>query len=337
MQKLRCPRGGSVKRLTFSPDGDLLAGIGSTALYCWTRSRDWELTGLDDKGTITGLAFHPTGRTLAYAGIAPAWSAPAPPPPPPGAPVPSAWRRRFARETPRPFTGVHLYPLTGVEEFVPNRVRVPHPEGAVVAPLSWARGLAFTPDGRVLLAAHVESPGFVQSRVNVYHWHFTENDGVWQVANPLAAVGPSENGGALMCGYLALAGEWGVAVCPVAPATGLYVPDVRTATAVAVAPGSELVATYARGPVTVWHLRDAKPVAVITPWWSVSALALAPNGLTLAIGHTENAVSFWDAPTGAPGPQRNFGVGPVTGLAYAPDGLTLAIAGRDGVVVVDTE
>ena len=52
MQKLTCPRGGAA-HLTFSPDGDLLTALGPvasppalgvtpTAVYCWTRSRDWE-------------------------------------------------------------------------------------------------------------------------------------------------------------------------------------------------------------------------------------------------------------------------------------------------------
>ena len=43
MRKLVCPRGGAA-RLTFSPDGDLLAGLGHARLYCWTRSHDWELS-----------------------------------------------------------------------------------------------------------------------------------------------------------------------------------------------------------------------------------------------------------------------------------------------------
>src|SRR5206468_9045906 len=122
----------------------------------------------------TGVAFHPSGRTLAYAAIAPTWfaQAPPPPPPPPGAPPPSVWRRRFAREAPRPFTGVHLYPLTGIDEFVPNRLRVPTPENATVTAQRWARGLAFTPDGRALLAGFVDAPPFGRPRAHLSHWHF---------------------------------------------------------------------------------------------------------------------------------------------------------------------
>jgi WD40 repeat protein len=350
VQKLSCPRGG-VTHLTFSPDGDLLAGIGAigtrfshmsppTAVYCWTRSRDWEKTGLEHDGPVTGVAFHPTGRTLAYAGIARLGVAQAAPPPPPaGGPAPSIWRRRFAREALRPFTGVHLYSLTGTDEFVPNRVRVPQDEVTILSPDSWARGLVFTPDGRVLLSAHSERTGFSRTRANVYHWHFTEGEGVWRVADVVAAHGATERGGALVgASYLALAGQWGVAVCPVESPTGLYVPDVQSAGVVAVASGSELVAVREQGPLVVWHLRTAEPVArAKADPGAVTALAFAPDGATLAVGTAGKIVTFWNPLTGAYGPERDFDVGPVTALAYAPDGLTLAVAGRTGLVVVDTE
>ena len=72
MQKLTCPKGGA-SHLTFSADGDWLAGLGPadapTGLYCWTRSRDWAVTGLQKVGELTGIAFHPNSRTLAYAAI----------------------------------------------------------------------------------------------------------------------------------------------------------------------------------------------------------------------------------------------------------------------------
>ena len=351
MQKLSCPRGG-VSYVTFSPDGDILAGFAqnSNALYCWFRSRSWEKTGLEHSGPITGVAFHPTGRTLAYAGIArggffqprPAIvSSGAPASAAADAPAPSVWRRRFAHEAHRPFTGVLFYPLAEADEFVPNRVSVPQTEGAILQPHTWARGLAFTPDGRVLLAGQVELHGLLRARANLYHWHFTETGGIWRAADPVGGCGATEHGGALVGGYLGLTGAWGVAACPVEPATGLYVPDVRAANAVAVAPARELIATCAQGPVSVWHLRAGPPVATITTnsGWT-NALAFAPDGGTLAVGHGGTAggsVSFWEPLTGTAGPERDFGVGPVTALAYAPDGLTLAVAGRGGLVVVDTD
>lgn len=349
MYKLACPRGGA-QNLTFSPDGELLAALGPaavaptgpTAFYFWTRGSGWEVHGAEPrKARLTGLAVHPGGRTLAYAAISTSiWTTPSttpPPPAPPGAPPPSVWRRRFAREEPRPFTGIHLHPLTAIDEIVPNRLGIPPGENPVVRPDTWARGLAFTPDGGALLAGYTAAAGLTGVRAGLYHWHFTESDGVWLAANTVAAVGGTERGGAIVGGCLALAGSWGVAVLPVESGAGLYVPDVQTATAVAVAPGHELVATGRRSEASVWHLRSAEPVAAVAaPGW-VAALALSPDGQTLAAGHSGGTVSFWAARTGAPGPERDFGVGPVTSLAYAPDGLTLAVAGHRGVVVVDTD
>ncbi len=340
MQKIRGPRGG-VTYLTFSPDGDMLAGFGPDkhALYCWSRSRDWEMTGLEHDGPITGLAFHPSGRTLAYAAIGRMTTMQEPPVREVPAETPSVWRRRFARESPRSFTGVLLYALTGTDEFAPNRVRVPPAEGMILSPASWAHGLAFTPDGRVLLAGQVESLGVMRTRANIYHWHFAEEGGVWRVTDSVAGRGATENGGALVGGaYLALTGAWGVTVCPVAPASGLYVPAVHAAGTVAVAPGRELVAVSEYGSLTVWHLRSAAPVSKPEHTAGlVTAVAFSPDGGTLAAGHSGSAVTFWEPLTGGAGPERDFGVGPVTALAYAPDGLTLAVAGRAGLVVVDTD
>jgi WD40 repeat protein len=341
VQKLFCPRRG-VSHLAFSPDGDLLAGIGQTGLYCWLRSRNWEPSGLEHDGPITGLAFHPTGRTLAYAAYSHHGAAAAPPPPPPGAPVPSVWRRRFAHEYRRTFTGIHLYSLTGTDEFVPNRVRVPHIEGTVTLPGSWARGLAFAPDGRVLLAGHVEHSGFNSAPpVNVYHWHFTEEDGVWRVTEPVAAHAATERGGVRVDdSCVALAGRWGVAVCPcpIAPATDLFMLDVRAAGAVALAPARELVAAWMNGGLFVWHLRAGDPVTSANPLeHGCTALAYSPDGQTLAIGDARGVVRCWEPLTGASAPNRDYNVGEVTALAYAPDGLTLAVAGRTGLVVVDTD
>ncbi len=341
MQKLVCPRDG-VSCLTFSPDGDVLAGIGRpapdgrAAVLCWTRSLDWEITGIDHAGPITGLAFHPTGRTLAFAGISNSFwaTAVAPPARPPTATPPSVLRRQFAKEKPRPFTGIHFYPLTGIDEFVPNRAFVPRDENTPTAPDNWARGLAFTPDGRFMLAAHLRPSGFLRWQTSVFHWSLTERGGVWMLANPTAERGETADGAALVGGYLVLAGEWGVAVCPVES----FVPTVAGAKVVAVSARSEWVATSDGRGVTVWSLRRPQPVAgVRTEHGSVTALALAPDGPALAIGHASGAIVFADAATGAVLAERDFGVGWVTGLAYATDGLTLAVGGLKGVVVVDAE
>lgn len=346
MQKLTCPRGG-VTHLTFSPDGDLLAGLIPPTLtrnprvQCWTRSRDWAATGVEHRGPLTGLAFHPSGRTLAYAGISNSfWNPqPQPPAPRPVAAPPTAWHRRLAKETPRPFTGVHFYPLGEIDEFVPNRAYVPWEGDQAPRPDTWARGLAFTPDGRFMLAADVRPNGLFGSQVGVFHWHFNEGDGVWMLTETTAARGDTANGAALIGGWLALAGEWGCAACPLEPTTAeLFVPDVTAARAVAAAPRGELVATGDGAAAFVWSLRGRHPLATVsTAHGAPSVLAFAPDGRTLAVGHASGVTVLADTATGAVQAERDFGVGWVTALAFAPDGLTLAVGGGKGAVVVDAE
>jgi WD40 repeat protein len=118
------PRG--VSGLTFSPDGDMLAAVASDVVYCWTRGRNWEKSGLKfEPGQITAVAFHPTGRTLAYAALntreiarAQFRTAFVPPEPEPGAPVAlpapagaraAPWRGRDAA-VPPDASGVRLHP-----------------------------------------------------------------------------------------------------------------------------------------------------------------------------------------------------------------------------------
>lgn len=344
MQKLTCPHGG-VTHLTFSPDGDLLAGLVPATLtrnprvQCWTRSRDWDATGIEHRGPLTGLAFHPSGRTLAYAGISSSFWNPQPQPPAPR-PVtgpPTEWRRRLAKEAPRPFTGVHFHPLGEIDEFVPNRAYVPWEAESGPRPDTWARGLHFTPDGRFMLAAHVQPSGGADAPVGVFHWHFTESEGVWMLTETTATRGDTAGGAALVGGWLALAGAWGVTACPLESTVGLFVPDVASAKAVA-ASRDERIATSDGLETRIWSLRQAEPIAVVkSAGGAVNALAFSPDGRTLAIGHTSGTVVFADAPTGGAQAERDFGVGWVTALAYAPDGLTLAVAGGKGAVVVDTE
>jgi WD40 repeat protein len=316
----------------------MLAGVGGNALFCWTRSRGWEKTGLEHDGPITGVAFHPNGRTLAYAGIANRVAAPPPAPRPTSENV---WRRRLAKESRRWFTGVHLYSLTGTDEFVPNRVTVPLGEGAI-SPESWARGLAFTPDGRTLLAAEVESVGLFRSRTNVLHWHFTEGVGVWRTVDAVAGRAQTERGAVLVGNScLAVAGAWGVATCPVPGPAGLFVPDVGAAVAAAAAPHCGLIALYRKGRLTVWHLGRAEAVvsvpaeSIARPFGTITAIALGPDGETLAVGDPGGNVTTLATPTGKQQSVYDFGVGSVRSLAYAPDGLTLSVAGDRGLVVVD--
>jgi WD40 repeat protein len=66
------PTGRALACVAFSPDGSLLAGGGvakASPVHVWECGSGWEIAGLSGhEGFVTGLAFHPGGRTLASCG-----------------------------------------------------------------------------------------------------------------------------------------------------------------------------------------------------------------------------------------------------------------------------
>src|SRR4051812_27715807 len=132
MIRLRCPRP-PASRLTFSPGGDVLGAVGESELWCWCRSLGWELRGLHLSGSSSGLAFHPSGRLLAYAGFPPTES---------GRPHP-----RWAG--PLGTWGAHFYPLAADGVVEPAALHMIEGEGTPLDVLTVVRfpALAFTPDG----------------------------------------------------------------------------------------------------------------------------------------------------------------------------------------------
>lgn len=85
------------------------------------------------------------------------------------------------------------------------------------------------------------------------------------------------------------------------------------------------VASPGRPEVVVWHLDQAKPVVRLDgPWLTVSALAFAPAGDTLAVGHPCGTVRLWEVATGSEIAKWQAG-GPVGTVAFEPDGRTVAV------------
>lgn len=316
MQTLPCPRGG-ISGLTFSPDGDMLAGVGDGGFFCWTRSRGWEQTGLPERGAEC-VAFHPDGRALAY--------------------VMPVVRRGFDY-----FGEIRLYSLTSSCRIEPGVLTLT--AGGDPATIPRHRQVAFAPDGRTLVTNRIESRGlFYSPAAVVEHWFLAPSADGWRVIDPAPARATAPNGAALVGGStLVLVGTWGAQVCPLdASATAqLRVPDVSRARFVAASPRGELVAVGEQHRVRVWHLRTAAPVAV---WRTagpesvfVPARAFSPDGRRVAIGTADGRVTLFDPLSGRAGTAFDFGVGAVQSLAYAPDGLTLAVAGHTSLVVVDVE
>jgi len=302
----------------------MLAGVNGS-LYCWTRSQDWALTGLHGSilglhGSISDVRFHPGGRTLVYA----------------------ASVTRFLAERPpllERVRTIQLYPLTATRQFDQDQLQIVSDSPAVSATL-WVQRIAFTPDARTLLANRFELRGIWSTQTSILSWHFNPSGAQWQVANAVPGRTVADKGAALVGDtWLALAGPWGIELCPLEPSTlPLAVPGTSKAKLVVASPRGELVAAAYERHFRLWHLRrEQSVVSWQVPPQSVSALAFSPDGRTLAIGDSARTVTFHDALTGTRGSAYDFGVGPIQSLAYAPDGLTLAIAGSNGLVVIDVE
>jgi WD40 repeat protein/serine/threonine protein kinase len=93
------------------------------------------------------------------------------------------------------------------------------------------------------------------------------------------------------------------------------------------------------GTVCLWDARTGRRRAVLDPRAAgpgglptgklpgeMSALALAPDGKTLAAGGATGWVWLWDVSTGARKAGRDLGLGAIHFLRFAPDGQTLACA-----------
>jgi serine/threonine protein kinase/WD40 repeat protein len=92
------------------------------------------------------------------------------------------------------------------------------------------------------------------------------------------------------------------------------------------------------GDLQAWALRGDRATTMWrAPGLRPSALALSPDGQTLAVGDRGATVLLLDAATGkeksriAPGAEPD---GPATALAFAPDGMTLAVGTRTGSILI---
>jgi WD40 repeat protein len=221
--------------------------------------------------------------------------------------------------------------------------------------LHWDVGMAvclsFTPDGRTLIASSRYAGGggsIGGGRI-----------GLWQVKNwcpsedllarlgGLASGAPyqARRGGVYASGLsrdgrvLAVGLSDGTALVdwkvPVVRAT---LPQSVRVWAVAFAPDRAWVATTAFRSVLLWALpRNGGPVRLEGHEKEVRAIAVAPDGRTLASAGLDGALVLWDVATRGQLARFDWRLGALYALAFSPDGMTLAVAGDGGVVVCDLD
>ena len=318
---LRLVDGWQVSCVAFSPDGAVLAAgmpllskvpRESGLLRFWRVAAGWEPVTVPTRAPVDCLAFHPAGRTLAHLG------------------VPTARTAEVLRTD-----TVHLYPLTGVDEFDPHRLDWSE-FGAPEAPIPTVSCLAFTGDGRRLVAC-TRRFGLLGMRPGDWaFWRFERSAVVRRArrTDHAWAAAPLPDGHRVV-----LAGERGVSVSEVGPGAD---PELkrpafrRPCRAVAAAPVGDLIAGADGNRVLLWRVTGPDSVGECGGHSGpINALAFSPDGTRLASGGADERVIVWGLAPGTETVRYDWKVGSVRGLAFAPDGLTLAVAGDNGLVVVD--
>lgn len=100
-------------------------------------------------------------------------------------------------------------------------------------------------------------------------------------------------------------------------------------TAVAVAGGS-LASASVDGKVVLWTVPGDKAARTLKAPGPVRALALSPDGKTLASAGDDAAVQLWDAATGQPKNKLTGATDWLLALTFSPDGKSVIAGGYDG-------
>jgi len=103
-------------------------------------------------------------------------------------------------------------------------------------------------------------------------------------------------------------------------------------TALAWGGGQVLASAGTDKKLILWHRPDVLGVKNLPTTSMVRALAMSPDGKTLASGGEDSEIQLWDVPTAKPGLKLVGSTDWVMCLAFSSDGQRLASGGYDGIV-----
>jgi hypothetical protein len=301
-QKAEC-----VRAVAFLPDGRLLSAAGKKAVTVWDPASGAVLDTVRTRMFVFALAVSPNGQEFAAAGRGP----------------PSAAESEIlVRHLTDPNGGLTYYwPI--------ERPGSPHS--------IWS--MAYTADGEYLIAARLRmGGGNMYDGEDCRWWHRPK---VFESGN----LSLSPRGFAVTAARtgtkFAVTARSQVLVYdhPERPAASTHPFKNEWASAVAFHPnGTSVLAGTGRFVVSTDRVtRTGWPTLLKTEVRAIRAVAVSPDGKTLAVGGALGRISLLDLETRVERLTYSFDIGSVHSLAYSADGLTLAVGAEKGLCLVDVE
>lgn len=301
-QKAEC-----VRAVAFLPDGRLLSAAGKKQVTVWDPVAGIVLDTIKTRMFVFALAVDPNGEEFAAAGRGP----------------PSAAESEILVR--------HLTdPTGGLTYCWPIRDRG-------FSHSIWS--MAYTGDGEYLVAARLRMGGGNMYDGDECRW--------WHRPKVF------ESGGLSLSpnGFAVTAADTGTRFAvtsrsqvitydhPTGPATATHPFANDWASAAVFHPnGSDVLLGSGRFLLSTDRLsRTGRPTQLKTEVRAIRALAVAPDGKTLAAGGTLGRVSLFEFDSRLERAAYSIDVGTVQSLAFSPDGTTLAVGAEKGLILVDAE
>jgi WD40 repeat protein/serine/threonine protein kinase len=309
----------AVTALAWSPDSQRIASASEDeTILVWSRSGELRQTLRGHKGRVTSLSFAHGADALASGGddrTVRIWD------------LPQSKQRLFQGHS-APVMGVQFSPnddwLASASD--DNTIRVWSTKevgAAVITARGWLKHVAFSPDGRALVAGGKDAVAYLWTRDSARvlgHHAGPINFVAFSPTEPLVATASDDHTIRL----------FGLSDFKERVLTGhtdavqvlLFTPD-----------GKALLSGGSDGAVRMWNLIDGGSRLFVGHQGPVYRLALSPGGDRLASGGQDGTVRVWSLGTEEVRPMKGHS-GPIFCLDFSPDGQLLA-SGAEGLRVWD--
>jgi WD40 repeat protein len=102
----------------------------------------------------------------------------------------------------------------------------------------------------------------------------------------------------------------------------------------ALTPDETVLISAGLGGVRLWDLDQQRPLYTLVRFQAIAAIAVHPNGYTLAAGTLDGTVQLWNLRTGSLISRFPAHTAAITALQFSPDGDTLITASEDRTLIL---